>query len=843
VSESQVFKLAADAGASFPASANVTAAALTTDDARTLHAVVASAALASAYATAVAAVAAATAAVGRVRSLEAALPADGVYTETADVEADTDGSPVVTAAAAANAVDGAFVTPSAAALAARPAAPVVEEPASEDLNGDEDDFTSTFTFVSNTSAPAGTADADAVAPALGAKRATARSAGIGLGLGLTVPVDIVSAPVATAGLAAPLLPRRLSRAGSRGAASGPAPVKLGSPVARVDEAVDSDDDADAAFRACAQSEALNGHGSCALIDGDEPPLSLADFIPDPASLSDAAARSPLAAAAKRQRALRRARAKSLLRAARADVDTTSEAGAAKAAAPAVPTAVTTLPAIDASTSSSSDDDDDDDDSSSSTSSDSEPTAPLSSFAAVSAELSASERAALATISSARTELAAVAARAHRLSADVGALKLPALLTAPRAAKRSLEALAHGLAGAAEDAMRLTFRLDAVPADAGEVRAARKAAVAASNAVIDVCDGAKLQLKPILEAVLPVAAREAAAEAEAEKAAANAAEKAAKKAAKKAEKHNRKDRRREEKAQAAQVQAHQSFISAVSPTASPSLPKPAVAQQPQPAAPAPARDFSTEMRGFWLEQRLRPQFTLTHTDSGLALVAPAPTLVPSSLQLSLSGRALTVSGLALPSRAEEQQLLARAQQWAAAQGPFQRQRALRAALMQLGAGKYGAIRESFEVPDDVDGDRIEGTVRDGVVTITFPRFGASTRARAAPLQQQQQYAYGEDAEEDEEDEEGRGVNDPWFARLFGSGNGSAHTSAAAAAARQQQQVWRAQQQQQQQEMQRLAQQQRQQQQYFRQLAQQQQQQQQQRSYNPFGRDGSGYSSFW
>ena len=103
----------------------------------------------------------------------------------------------------------------------------------------------------------------------------------------------------------------------------------------------------------------------------------------------------------------------------------------------------------------------------------------------------------------------------------------------------------------------------------------------------------------------------------------------------------------------------------------------------------------------------PEADVVETRNDLLVVLDAPGLDPEDIELSLENNVLTVSG-------------ERRSEWGEGEGEKQ--------TWHLAERRYGKFSRSFELPRDVDQDRIEARFHNGVLTVTIPKSERTRRRR-------------------------------------------------------------------------------------------------------------------
>jgi HSP20 family protein len=132
--------------------------------------------------------------------------------------------------------------------------------------------------------------------------------------------------------------------------------------------------------------------------------------------------------------------------------------------------------------------------------------------------------------------------------------------------------------------------------------------------------------------------------------------------------------------------------------------PALRREREAEAPARRGDvwelFDEMMRAPWaglpLEHRTGPALDVSETDAAVVVRAELPGLSAKDVDLSLDGRALTISGEKREVKNEEQE-----------------HRVLR-------ERRYGAFRRSVALPCPVREDKVKAEFKHGVLTVTLPK---------------------------------------------------------------------------------------------------------------------------
>jgi HSP20 family protein len=136
---------------------------------------------------------------------------------------------------------------------------------------------------------------------------------------------------------------------------------------------------------------------------------------------------------------------------------------------------------------------------------------------------------------------------------------------------------------------------------------------------------------------------------------------------------------------------------------------------------------------WRTLKLNPKFDVKEYQDAYVAAGYLPGMRQDDIELSLSkdGGSLTVKSLREPS-AEELDALRRQlrlhmrQQGVAAMNPSQENRA----LLQMGAGRFGAFSQTFSLPRNADAPNISASYNSGVLKIVIPKRAQPRRAPAA-----------------------------------------------------------------------------------------------------------------
>lgn len=104
---------------------------------------------------------------------------------------------------------------------------------------------------------------------------------------------------------------------------------------------------------------------------------------------------------------------------------------------------------------------------------------------------------------------------------------------------------------------------------------------------------------------------------------------------------------------------------------------------------------------WSKGLALPRVDMAETDDGYELTAELPGLTDKDVECTLSGNVLTVRGEKQEEKEEKKK------------GYYLQERS------------YGSFERSFTLPDDVDTDKLDASVSDGVLKVTMPK-GRETR---------------------------------------------------------------------------------------------------------------------
>jgi HSP20 family protein len=121
-----------------------------------------------------------------------------------------------------------------------------------------------------------------------------------------------------------------------------------------------------------------------------------------------------------------------------------------------------------------------------------------------------------------------------------------------------------------------------------------------------------------------------------------------------------------------------------------------------------RDVDRLFRSFWSDVGVQPRgasfrYEITPDAEGATIRAEVPGVAPAAIKIAVDGRTLTISG----ERTEEKRTEGR---------------------YRVRERNYGKFSRSFELTDDLDGNAIDASCRDGVLTVRIPK-----RPEAKPRQ--------------------------------------------------------------------------------------------------------------
>ncbi len=97
-----------------------------------------------------------------------------------------------------------------------------------------------------------------------------------------------------------------------------------------------------------------------------------------------------------------------------------------------------------------------------------------------------------------------------------------------------------------------------------------------------------------------------------------------------------------------------------------------------------------------EHEFVPSVDISETESDIIVQAEIPGIDPKDLDISLSGRLLTIKGEKKSEHEEKKENYHRIER------------------------KYGSFSRTLELPADVDADKVEAVYKDGVLKITLPK---------------------------------------------------------------------------------------------------------------------------
>jgi HSP20 family protein len=148
-----------------------------------------------------------------------------------------------------------------------------------------------------------------------------------------------------------------------------------------------------------------------------------------------------------------------------------------------------------------------------------------------------------------------------------------------------------------------------------------------------------------------------------------------------------------------------------------------------------RRRETASRGLeWRTLKLNPKFDVKEYQDAYVAAGYLPGMRQEDIELSLSkdGGSLTVKGVREPST-EELEVLRRQlrlylrQQGVTAVNPQEENRA----LLQMGAGRFGAFAQTFSLPRNADAPNISASYNSGVLKIVIPKRVPAPRPLRAP----------------------------------------------------------------------------------------------------------------
>jgi len=147
----------------------------------------------------------------------------------------------------------------------------------------------------------------------------------------------------------------------------------------------------------------------------------------------------------------------------------------------------------------------------------------------------------------------------------------------------------------------------------------------------------------------------------------------------------------------------------------------VAQQDSKDSPAPppvpSQALSTKLR--WAEMRLKPKLNVREERNAYLIFSSIPGLKKEDISLSLSENeaTLVVEGVRLPTEEE----LAQMERLLEMHKARYRGLSKEAALMHLGAGRYGKFSEKFSLPEDADVRGITASYENNVLKVVIPKI--------------------------------------------------------------------------------------------------------------------------
>lgn len=111
--------------------------------------------------------------------------------------------------------------------------------------------------------------------------------------------------------------------------------------------------------------------------------------------------------------------------------------------------------------------------------------------------------------------------------------------------------------------------------------------------------------------------------------------------------------------------------------------------------------------------LSPLAEVSEDDTAYRITLELAGFEPNQIECNVSGRTLTV-------RAERQEQSQQGAQQGAQQGQQTREQQQRRSQVLLNERTYRQARRQFQLPDDIDTNRVEAQFRNGLLTLTAPK---------------------------------------------------------------------------------------------------------------------------
>ncbi|KAH3762332.1 Heat shock protein Hsp20 [Pelomyxa schiedti] len=149
-----------------------------------------------------------------------------------------------------------------------------------------------------------------------------------------------------------------------------------------------------------------------------------------------------------------------------------------------------------------------------------------------------------------------------------------------------------------------------------------------------------------------------------------------------------------------------------------------AQQP-PTNKTPAENTATTAASLpptafkWAELKLKPKMNVREERNSYLIVSSIPGLKKEDISLSLTEdeSTLVVEGVRVPTQEE----IAQMEKFWASNRPRYNVMSKEAALMHIGAGRFGKFSERFSLPEDVDIKGISASYEGGVLKVAIPKI--------------------------------------------------------------------------------------------------------------------------